>query len=65
MFLHLLFNAHLFQYLDPGSGSLIIQIALAAILGIGVATRIYWKKIRAWFKKPDPKEEDNIEDGRE
>lgn len=60
-----LLNAPLLQYLDPGSGSLIIQMVLAAVLGIGVAARIYWKKIRSWFKKPETKAEEKIETGRE
>ena len=43
-------------YLDPGSGSLLVQLLLAAVLGIGVAVRIYWKKIKALFspEKTDP-----------
>lgn len=39
------------MYLDPGSGSFIIQLLLAGALGIGVAIRIYWKKIVAIFRK--------------
>ncbi len=38
-------------YLDPGSGSFIIQMLLAGLLGAAVAIRIYWKKIVAFFKK--------------
>jgi len=38
-------------YLDPGSGSFIIQMLLAGLLGIGVGVRIYWKKIVALFNK--------------
>ncbi len=38
-------------YLDPGSGSFIIQMLLAGLLGIAVAVRIYWKKIIAFFKR--------------
>jgi len=41
-------------YLDPGSGSFIIQLLLAAALGIGVAARMYWSKIRSIFGKKDP-----------
>ena len=37
------------MYLDPGSGSFIIQMLLAGLLGIAVAIRIYWKKIVAFF----------------
>jgi len=39
------------MYLDPGSGSFIIQMLLAGLLGIAVAVRIYWKKIVAFFRK--------------
>ena len=39
------------MYLDPGSGSFIIQMLLAGLLGIAVAIRIYWKKIVAFFRK--------------
>jgi hypothetical protein len=45
---------HPAQYLDPGTGSLIIQIVLAALLGIGVTTRLFWKKIRTHFGKNVP-----------
>lgn len=52
-------------YLDPGSGSFLIQLLLAGALGIGVATRMYWSKIKTLFsgKKAEttevaPKEED-------
>jgi hypothetical protein len=43
-------------YLDPGSGSFLIQLLLAAALGIGVATRMYWAKIKSLFggKKAEP-----------
>lgn len=36
-------------YLDPGSGSFLIQLLLAAALGIGVAARMYWSKIKSIF----------------
>jgi len=39
------------MYLDPGSGSFIIQMLLAGALGIAVAVRIYWKQIVGFFKK--------------
>jgi hypothetical protein len=38
-------------YLDPGTGSFILQMILAGVLGIAVAVRIYWKKIIAFFRK--------------
>ena len=38
-------------YLDPGTGSLIIQMVLAGLLGMAVAVRIYWKKIVAFINR--------------
>ncbi len=33
-------------YLDPGSGSLILQLVLAAILGGFLVLTSYWKKVK-------------------
>jgi len=38
-------------YLDPGSGSFVLQMLLAGLLGILVAIRVYWKKIVSFFSK--------------
>ena len=38
-------------YLDPGSGSFLIQMLLAALMGIGVAVKLYWNKIKTLFRK--------------
>ena len=47
-------------YLDPGSGSFIIQIAIAALLGLGIAIRASWSKIKSWFGIKS-KEDDDAE----
>ena len=39
------------QYLDPGSGSMIIQMVIAAVLGVGVAIRVFWKNIKGFFNR--------------
>ena len=53
-------------YLDPGSGSILIQVLIAALLGIGIAMRGSWGKIRGWFGyKPaasDDASDDDSED---
>jgi hypothetical protein len=38
-------------YLDPGSGSYLIQILIAALLGGGFAIKAFWKQISAFFIK--------------
>jgi hypothetical protein len=46
-------------YLDPGSGSFLIQLLIAALLGLGVAVRASWGKIKGWFGfKPRADEND-------
>jgi len=45
-------------YLDPGSGSILLQIILAAILGTGVVARSQWAKIKSIFKGKDQSSED-------
>jgi hypothetical protein len=38
-------------YLDPGTGSLILQALVAALAGIVVAVTSYWQKIRGFFSR--------------
>lgn len=41
----------LFAYLDPGTGSYLIQIIVGGVLGVGIVLKAYWSKIRSLFKK--------------
>ncbi|MBK8421603.1 hypothetical protein [Candidatus Villigracilis saccharophilus] len=53
-------------YLDPGSGSILIQIAIAALLGLGVAVRASWGSIKKLFGvKPKPEDEEDDKSGDE
>lgn len=45
-----------FLYLDPGSGSVLLQVIIALALGIGIAVRVQWTRIKSLFsgnKKPE------------
>ena len=42
------FNA--FAYIDPGTGSYIIQVVLAVFFSAIVAIRVFWNKIKGFFK---------------
>lgn len=42
-------------YIDPGTGSLILQAVLAALAAVAVATRAYWDRIRGWLGRSSPK----------
>jgi hypothetical protein len=47
-----------FAYLDPGTGSLIVQSVVAALAAAGFALRLYWRRVQYWLgrstKRPDP-----------
>ncbi len=50
-------------YLDPGTGSYLLQILLAAVLGVGVAVKLYWQRIKTLLfpsraKRPAEKDHD-------
>ena len=36
-------------YIDPGTGSLIIQSVIGAIAAIGVTMKLYWHKLKLLF----------------
>ncbi|MEN8242937.1 MAG: hypothetical protein ABFS17_13530 [Chloroflexota bacterium] len=60
------FNSALFlgmAYLDPGSGSILIQMIIGALVGAGFYIRAKWGSIKNIFRKNLPKTEENdIED---
>ena len=54
--LFLIFAEQADAYIDPGSGSYILQLILAGLLGAGVAVKIYWKRIKgAILRTPSEK----------
>ena len=48
-------------YLDPGSGSFLIQLIVAGVVGAGFIIKAYWKKIKGLFNRSGAKEEDDSE----
>jgi hypothetical protein len=51
-------------YLDPGSGSFLIQLLIAGLAGIGIAIGSQWSKIKRFFNKnhQQDKTDDDDED---
>ncbi len=35
-----------FAYLDPGTGSMLLQVILGGVAAVGVAIKLFWYKIR-------------------
>jgi hypothetical protein len=60
-------------YLDPGTGSLILQGLIAGIMVVATTMGIYWQKFLDIvyqvtgkdFRKPSPQDEENEEEVRE
>jgi uncharacterized membrane protein len=40
-----------YGYIDPGTGSLVIQSIIGAIAAIGVTLKLYWHKLKLMFSK--------------
>ncbi|MBN2411391.1 hypothetical protein JXQ31_06835 [candidate division KSB1 bacterium] len=51
IFLLLLNTQNAYAYLDPGTGSYILQILIASLLGAAFAVKIFWQKITTSLKK--------------
>ena len=47
--LYLIFPRAIYGYLDPGTGSYILQIILAVFVGAAFTIKIYWAKIKNVF----------------
>ena len=57
-----LFRGH--YYLDPGTGSLLIQLAIGALVGGWIVIKNYWVRIKRFFNKlfTTGKKDENVED---
>ena len=54
-----LLEAPVEAYLDPGSGSMLLQVLLGGFAGIAVITKLYWNRVTSLFNwKGAPKDSD-------
>ena len=44
-----------FAYIDPGSGSMLLQVLIASILGILTVIKIYWARLKSFFSRNSDK----------
>jgi len=47
-------------YLDPGSGSFLIQLIIASLLGAAFVVRASWSKIKSFFKGNSENNDDEL-----
>ena len=38
-----------YAYMDPGTGSYILQLLIAALLGVSFAVKMFWMRIKTFF----------------
>jgi len=55
----LLIPQNTYAYLDPGSGSYLIQIIIASVAGLGYLTKLNWERIKNIFSKKEKKGAEN------
>lgn len=51
LFLWILMVQDSYAYIDPGTGSYLLQLMLAGLLGLVFTIKIYWQKIKTFFLK--------------
>jgi hypothetical protein len=51
----LLVPTQAFAYIDPGSGSMLLQLLLGGVAGLAVVVKLFWRRLLAFFgvKKTD------------
>ena len=40
-----------YGYIDPGTGSYVVQILIAAFVALSVGIKVFWKNIKQFFEK--------------
>jgi hypothetical protein len=55
------FGRLILSYLDPGTGSLLIQLLLGALLSTLFFVKVFWKKIKGVFKRSDESTEEPLQ----
>lgn len=49
-------------YLDPGSGSFLLQLLIAAVAGMSIAIGANWSKIKRMFGKKKKNKKEEVEE---
>ncbi|MEQ1871945.1 MAG: hypothetical protein ABL961_18150 [Vicinamibacterales bacterium] len=46
-------EAPVHAYLDPGAGSMLLQVVLGGVAALGVFVRLFWHRLTSAFRKQD------------
>ena len=50
-------------YIDPGTGSFVLQMLVAAVLGVVFALKMYWQRLKTFFSRLAKKRKDSDDTG--
>ena len=50
-------------YLDPGAGSMLLQVLLGGLAGVGVLAKLYWYRVRKLFARREGRKREEQEGG--
>jgi hypothetical protein len=63
--LHIIVSTPLFrphEYLDPGTGSFLVQLLIGGLVAVGFGVRMFWGKIKGLFNRgKSTNDDDSIE----
>jgi len=59
LFILLLFASPASAYLDPGTGSMIVQALIAAFAAVSVSIGIFWRRLIAFFGRRNKEDSDD------
>jgi len=51
-----------FAYIDPGTGSFVIQGIIAAVVGAGVFFKLFWGRIKTAITGKSPEPDDDVDE---
>ncbi len=40
-----------YAYIDPGTGSMMVQVLIGALVGVSIAIKVYWYKLKEKFMR--------------
>jgi len=57
--IYILISVNASAYIDPGSGSILLQALIGGLAAAGATLSIYWEKLKNFFSKKIRKKEDD------
>jgi len=55
--IHLDLSQSAHAYLDPGTGSMLLQLVLGGVAGAAVVVRLYWARVKGFFSHQNKKKD--------